>query len=81
MSHVVKRDGHWFWTGSTDSFGNGIFYAVGNKFEADRVSWLIANERVPKGLHISPSCGADGCIAPEHLSSKQVDVGTSLYDG
>ena len=82
VEQIEKRDdGHWYWTGSTDGLGRGTFQAVGDKFLANRVSWMIANRRKAEGFQILPTCGVDECIHPEHLSAKRIDVGTSLYDG
>lgn len=67
---VAKSDGCWEWTGSRDKKGYGFIGTggkVGNAY-AHRVSFELANEEIPAGMHILHSCDNPSCVRPDHLS-------------
>lgn len=70
---VDKTAGCWIWTGSTNGWGGMINRgpaAKGGNFLAHRVSWVIHNGPIPKGMMVLHNCpGGDNprCVNPDHL--------------
>ncbi len=70
-SKIAKSEGCWLWTGGTISKvpgrDYGRFVAGGKKLLAHRVSYQIANGRLPKRKEICHSCDCPRCVNPGHL--------------
>lgn len=65
-------DGHWLWTGSTDSRGLpylGLRTAAGgvSRMSVRRYLWTAARGPIPRGQQLVDRCGRRDCCNPEHL--------------
>lgn len=70
QSLVVKhKTGCWEWLGSTNGTdGYGYIHDDDNKSVlAHRVSWVIHNGPIPKGLNVLHECDNPPCTRPSHL--------------
>lgn len=54
------------WTGKT-ALGYGYFMAYKTRWSAHRASYLVTNEKIPKGLYICHKCNNRKCININHL--------------
>jgi len=68
---VDKTDTCWIWTGwglsKKASRAYGIFWFNGRQELAHRVSWTMANGRIPRGLNVLHRCDNPSCVNPDHL--------------
>jgi len=65
---IVPYDkGCWVWTGPINEHGYGVFNVSPDKYYAHRVSWLIHNGPIPKGVFACHKCDNPPCIRPDHL--------------
>lgn len=68
---IVKTDGCWIYTGSTDRKGYGLFYRKlkGKRvsYRASRYAWEIVNGPIPAGLWVLHRCDLPSCVNPDHL--------------
>lgn len=60
-------NGCWIWTAGRIHDGYGKFKLKGSTLRAHRVSWEIANGKIPEGLHVLHSCDNPPCVNPAHL--------------
>lgn len=58
--------GCWFWLGTVDRNGYGVFRYAGRTYRAHRFGWFLIHGRHPSAdlLH---RCDARGCVNPDHL--------------
>jgi hypothetical protein len=69
-SKVKKLEsGCWVFTGSKDRDGYGYAYCKDkmDKVPAHRLSWIINNGPIPKGLSVCHSCDNPPCVRIDHL--------------
>jgi hypothetical protein len=67
---VKKSRGCWEWIGSLTPQGYGQISGrpqVKRALLAHRVSWALANGKVPKGLQLDHLCRNRKCVNPQHL--------------
>jgi len=62
-----QENGCWYFNGATSTFGYGSIRFKGKSTPAHRVSWIIANGKVPKGKWVLHKCDNPPCINWEHL--------------
>jgi hypothetical protein len=71
-SFVFKTPTCWLWEGCRSSAGYGVVSVAGKVMYTHRLSWILHNGPIPKGLFILHNCPAGdqpACINPAHLSA------------
>ena len=61
------ESGCWIFTGWKDRQGYGSAYWKGKNIPAHRLSWIIHNGMIPKGLSVCHSCDNPSCVRIDHL--------------
>lgn len=64
--YVVRSNKCWGWS-ATLCYGYGLMMIRGRREMAHRVSWVIHNGPVPKGLWVLHCCDNPPCTNPKHL--------------
>lgn len=55
----------WQWCNGRGWYGVVCFN--GKTFRSHRISWIIHNGQIPKGLWVLHKCDNKGCVRPDHL--------------
>lgn len=64
---IDRTDGCWFWAGTLNELGYGLFYLEGHHHLARRVAFELWCGSLDEGLRVHASCGERRCVNPEHL--------------
>lgn len=67
---IVKIDEYscWLWKGSKNTWGYGrVRVPFSNERGVHRISWLLHNGPIPKGLNVLHKCDVPSCVNPSHL--------------
>lgn len=68
LSIPVPECGCFIWLGSIKKNNSYGCFRIKRKTKlAHRVSWEIANGKIPKGMNVLHSCDTPSCINPDHL--------------
>jgi len=65
MDKVLKKDGHWLWTGA-QTLGYGKTKYKSREIGSHRLSWILFRGEL-EDLWVLHKCGRKDCVNPEHL--------------
>lgn len=69
-----SEDGCWKWLGVKDWNGKGVFWLKNRMMYAHRIVWEKYYGLIPEGRDVLLSCSTTGCVNPEHLYLKSIDL-------
>lgn len=61
------NSGCWLWMRTVTHNGYGSFPPVYEETRAHRISWVLSNGAIPKGLRVLHKCDTRSCVNPDHL--------------
>jgi len=59
--------GCWLWIGALNRCKYGVFGVRNSVYLAHRISWEMANGRIPENIQIDHICHNPSCVNPDHL--------------
>lgn len=68
-SKVKKTSTCWIWIAARDENGYGRFGLNGKNVHANRVSYILENGPIGKGIVVRHTCDRPACVNPHHLRS------------
>jgi len=57
----------WIWKGPVQTGGYGRFGYKGVHYSTHRLAYILANGKIPKGMHVCHKCDNPPCCNPAHL--------------
>lgn len=78
-SKVEKTNECWEWKAGLNRYGYGQFNHKGRPHGAHRISWMLTQGEIPKGLVIDHLCRNRKCVNPSHM--ELVTLGENVRRG
>ena len=83
---VNKTETCWLWIAAKKEFGYGVIGCPdrrGRTIRAHRVSWELANGKIPEGMFVLHKCDVPSCVNQDHLflGTRQENVDDMVSKG